>query len=258
MKDLTRKLKSLLIAIMVLLICWQILSLAINKPFLPGPIASFKAFFMELANGKIVKHSLVSIYRVLASMVISFALALPLGIVMGRNKRVDRLLTPVTYILYPIPKVVFLPVIVVLFGLGNFPKIFLISLVLFFQLLVVVRDAAKEVEDEYVYSARALGMNNGLILKHVVLPLCIPEAITSLRVGIGTAIAILFFSETFASMNGLGYYISDMMSRRNYDNMFAGILAMTIIGLGLYGILYVLEDILTAWAEDSHKTRESK
>ena len=253
MKDLGKKIKSLLIATIALLICWQLLSLAINKVFFPGPIKSFAAFGRELAKGSLFKHGLVSLYRILASMIISFALALPLGIYIGRNAKADRILTPITYILYPLPKVVFLPIIVVLFGLGDFPKIFLISLVLFFQLLVVVRDASKSIEDDYINSAKALGMKNGMILKHVVLPLCIPQAITSLRVGIGTAIAILFFSETFASMNGLGYYISDMMSRRNYDNMFAGIIAMTILGLGLYGILYVTEDIMTAWTEDSHR-----
>lgn len=253
MKDLGKKIKSLIIATIALLICWQLLSMAINKVFLPGPIQSFIAFGKELSKGSLVKHGFVSLYRVLASMIISFALALPLGIYMGRNAKADRLLTPITYILYPIPKVVFLPIIVVLFGLGNFPKIFLITLVLFFQLLVVVRDASKSIEDDYVNSAKALGMNNRMILRHIIFPLCIPQAITSLRVGIGTAIAILFFSETFASMNGLGYYISDMMSRRNYDNMFAGIIAMTLLGLGLYGILYVIEDIQTKWQEDSHR-----
>ncbi len=231
--------------------------MAIDKVFFPGPLQSFIAFGKELSQGNLIKHGLISLYRVLASMLISFVLALPLGIYIGRNAKADRVLTPVTYILYPIPKVVFLPIIVVLFGLGNFPKIFLISLVLFFQLIVVVRDASKSIEDDYVNSARALGMNNGLILKHIILPLCIPQAITSLRVGIGTAIAILFFSETFASLSGLGYYISDMMSRRNYDNMFAGIIAMAFLGLGLYGILYVIEDVMTNWQEDLHKTRET-
>ena len=257
MKDFNKKIKSLIIAVIILLVCWQLIALALNKPFFPGPIKSFEAFFKELFTGSLFKHGLISLYRIVVSMLISFALALPLGIIMGRNKKADSLLTPMTYILYPIPKVVFLPVIVVLFGLGNFPKILLISLVLFFQLLVVVRDSAKLVEDEFVFSARALGMNNSLVLKHIVLPLCIPSAITSLRVGVGTAIAILFFSETFAGMNGLGYYISDMMSRRNYDNMFAGIIAMTILGLGLYGILYIAEDIITAWQEDSHQSRNT-
>lgn len=256
MKDFGRKIKSLIIAALILLICWQLLAMALDKPFFPGPGASFKAFASELAGGALFKHSLISLYRVVMSMAVSFALALPIGIYMGRNKKADRILTPMTYILYPIPKVVFLPVIVVLFGLGNFPKIFLIALVLFFQLLVVVRDAAKSIEDEYIFSARALGMNNSLILRNIVLPLCIPNAITSLRVGIGTAIAILFFSETFASLSGVGYYISDMMSRRNYDNMFAGIIAMSLIGLALYGILYIAEDLMTSWQDDSHRARE--
>ena len=256
MKDFGRKIRSLAIALVLLLICWQLLAMALDKVFFPGPLASFKAFASELAGGSLFKHSLISFYRVTLSMIISFALALPAGIYIGRNKKVDRILTPITYILYPIPKVVFLPVIVVLFGLGDFPKIFLIVLVLFFQLLVVVRDSAKSVEDEYIFSARALGMRNGMILKHIVLPLCVPAAITSLRVGVGTAIAILFFSETFASLSGVGYYISDMMSRRNYDNMFAGIIAMSLIGLALYAVLYIIEDVMTSWQEDSHRARE--
>lgn len=255
MKDMKRKMISLSAAALAVILCWQLLSLLIARAFFPRPVDSFRAFFLELTDGELLTHSLISLYRVSASLAVSFTLALGIGMFIGRSKKADRFLTPVSYILYPIPKVVFLPVIVALFGLGDFPKIFLISLVLFFQLLVVVRDAAKGVEDEYVYSARALGMTNPQIIRKIILPLCIPQALTSLRVGAGTAIAILFFAENFASADGLGYYISDMMSRRNYDNMFAGIIAMSLLGLGLYAILYAAEDCLTVWAEPSHKTR---
>ncbi len=255
MKELKRRIISLLIAAAAIILCWQIFAMLMAKPFIPAPAPCFRAFFGELAKGPLLKHGLVSLYRTGAALFASFALALPCGIIMGRSKKVDRLLTPASYILYPIPKVVFLPVIVVLFGLGDFPKIFLISLVLFFQLLIVVRDAAKQLEDEYIYSARALGMSNAGIITNIVLPLCVPQALSSLRVGTGTAIAILFFAESFASLDGLGYYISDMMSRRSYDRMFAGILAMSLLGLMLYAILYIIEEKLTGWAKDSHKAR---
>ena len=193
------------------------------------------------------RHFLISTFRILSSIFLAMVLAVPLGLAMGRIQWLGRLLNPIVYLLYPLPKVVFLPVIVVLMGLGNWPKIFLIALVVFFQIVVVTRDAASSIPKASLQSMRSLNATPWQTFCHLILPSCLPQILTSLRITLGTAIAILFFAETFASFDGLGYFILDGMETREYPAMYAGIIGLALLGLILYWIVDLLESRLCKW-----------
>jgi len=229
-----------------LLLGWELLSLAVNNPALPGPLPALTAFFRELAGG-LWGHFLVSSYRVVISLVISLVLAVPCGMVMGREEKVDRLVAPLIYIIYPVPKIVFLPVLMVLLGIQDASKITLITLVVFFQILVPIRDAARGINPDLVNSVKSLGARRRDIYLHVVWPAVLPEVLTSLRIASGTAIAVLFFSETISSQEGLGYYLLDAWSRAVYTEMFAGIIAMSLLGFIIYTVLEHLERWACPW-----------
>ena len=241
------KLTSALLALLVLLGLWHAASIQLEKAFLPTPWASGAAFVRLLADGDMGRQFLISAYRIIASIVLAMALAVPLGLFMGRSQRADRLLGPVVYLLYPLPKVVFLPIIVVLLGLGTLPKIVLIALVVFFQIVVVTKDAAKSIPQASVLSMRSLKANRWQMARHLIIPYCLPKILTSLRVTLGTAIAVLFFAETFASFDGLGYFIQEGMETRNYPAMYAGIIGMAILGLVLYLLVDLLEQLWCRW-----------
>ena len=231
----------------VVVAIWQLGSMALNKPFLPTPGASFAAFFEFLIYGDMGRHFLISTFRILTSILLATLLAVPLGLAMGRIQWLGRLLNPIVYLLYPLPKVVFLPIIVVLMGLGNWPKIFLIALVVFFQIVVVTRDAASSIPKASLQSMRSLNATPWQTFCHLILPSCLPQILTSLRITLGTAIAILFFAETFASFDGLGYFILDGMETREYPAMYAGIIGLALLGLILYWVVDLLESKLCKW-----------
>lgn len=237
----SKKLFSALLGLVIVLLLWQFGSMALAKSFLPTPMASFSAFTDALIHGDLLRHFKISTFRVLISIVLALLLAVPAGLAMGRIPVIGRIFNPVIYLLYPLPKVVFLPIIVVLLGLGNVPKIFLIALVIFFQILVVTRDAAAAIPAASILSMRSLNATPLQTLYHLILPACLPQILTSLRITLGTAIAILFFAETFASFDGLGYFILNGMEVRDYPAMYAGIIAMAILGLILYAIVDGLE-----------------
>ena len=246
-KLLDSKLVNGLIGFVLVLLFWQIGSMVLNKPFLPTPGVSFTAFFTFLFYDDMGEHFLISAFRIISSILLAMTLAIPLGLAMGRVAWLGRLLNPIVYLLYPLPKVVFLPIIVVLMGLGNWPKIFLIALVVFFQIVVVTRDAASSIPQASVQSMCSLNANSWQMFWHLILPACLPQILTSLRITLGTAIAILFFAETFASFDGLGYFILDGMERREYPAMYAGIIGLAILGLGLYAVVDWLEHKLCRW-----------
>ena len=245
--DRTMPVRDTLVAVLGLLLIWQLASLLIDRPVLPPPGQVLRAFVLALPQD-LGRHLLVSTWRVVASIVVAVVAAVPPGLALGLSPSVDRLATPLIYILYPIPKIVFLPIILLLLGIGNVSKVFIIGLILFFQILVVVRDEAANLRPELIASVRSLGAGRRAIFRFVYLPACLPAVLTSLRVSIGTAIAVLFFAESFATTSGLGYYIIvETWGRLAYPEMYAGVVAMSLLGLALYAVVNRLERSLCPW-----------
>ena len=241
------KARHLLIATALVAALWQIAAMLVNNAVLPGPGAALAALAKELTRG-LAGHFLVSGYRLVASMVVATVLAAPLGLVIGQSARLDSLASPILYLIYPIPKIVFLPIIMLFLGTGDASKIFMIALILFFQILVVVRDACVGVRPELVQSVRSLGAGQVDLLRYVYLPACLPLVLTALRVSTGTAIAGLFLAETFATQSGLAYYITvEAWGRMAYPEMYAGVIAMAFLGLGTYIVLDRVERQLCKW-----------
>ncbi len=239
--------RDLLLATVGLLVFWQLAAMLINKPVLPPPWEVLRAFLLALPQ-ELGRHMLVSAWRVVVSIGLAIAFAVPAGLGLGLSPTASRLAAPLIYLLYPIPKIVFLPIILLLLGIGNLSKIFVISLILFFQMLVVVRDEAANLRPELIASVRSLGAGRRALFRYVYLPACLPAMLTSLRVSIGTAIAVLFFAESFATTSGLGYYIVvETWGRLDYAEMYAGVVAMSLLGLALYFAVDSLQRRMCPW-----------
>jgi len=236
-----KKSAEMLAAVFIIIALWHILAVFVQNQMLPTPWQAVSEFF-GIFRSTLWMHFDASTSRVVVSLLLAAAIGVPAGLVTGREEILDRFLSPVIYLIYPIPKIVFLPIIFLFFGLGDFPKVFMISLIVTFQILVTARDAAKGIPAQNVYSMISLGANRWHIYYHVIWPACLPKILTSLRISLGTAIAVLFFVESFATTEGLGYFIMDSWSRAEYSEMFAGIIGMSVLGL----MLYILVDIIEA------------
>lgn len=232
-------------ALAIVLLGWHVTAVLLGSPALPTPIETLAVLGRYI--GAIAPAFWVSLYRILAGLAIGTIPAVPIGLVLGRSRHVDAVFAPVLYLLYPIPKIVLLPVLLVLLGLADAPKIALIAITVFFQVLVSVRDAAKLVPDDAVTSVRSLGAGRLDVYRHVVVPAVLPELFTALRIGSGTAVAVLFLAESFAGSTGLGYFIVDAWGMIDYPRMFAGIVAMAVLGVVLYAAFDVAENRLTRW-----------
>lgn len=247
---------ALLIDLVLLVVVWHIAAVRLDANFLPTPLEVMTRFFEEL-QADLLNHTLVSGQRVLLSIVAGVVLAAPLAILTAQIRLLDQFITPLMYFLYPAPKIVFLPLIIVFLGLGDSSKVFLIGLIIFFQVFVIVRDAAAQVRDETLESINVLGANGWHRLRYVYIPVSIPAIMTALKVSAGTAIAVLFIAETIATNTGLGYYIMNAWGRFAYTNMYAGILAMSLLGLALFVSFDWLEKRLTRWKNSTRGQRSA-
>ncbi len=231
------------IAAAALLALWASLAALLRKPFLPAPAEVARTLADLASRGALQGHLLASFRRVLLSLAAAGPAAWALGILAGRAPRAGAILSPFMFLFHPLPKVAFLPILLMFFGLGDASKVALMALVIFGQFFVSARDAARGIPPPLVESVYSLGKRRGAVLRHVVLPGTLPELFSAVRVSLGTAIAVLFLSETFASMDGLGWLIMDAWSRVEYREMYAAIVTLSLFGLGLF----VAADALEAW-----------
>ncbi|MFO7967283.1 MAG: ABC transporter permease [Archaeoglobaceae archaeon] len=237
---------SYLAAVAIIVFFWYLLSFAVDSPALPAPPEVLIALISQFFEESLMEHFLVSAYRVIYAIALAFSLAVPIGL-LSHERSIDKMVAPFLYLLYPIPHIVLLPLIIILFGIGDASKIVLIALIIFFQILVTTRDASKNVSEYYVYSLLSLGAGNKDVYKHVIFPASLPKILTALRISIGTSIAILFFAESFATTRGLGYIIMDAWSRADYPGLYAGIVSMAVLGFILYIILEAIEKRVCRW-----------
>ena len=236
-----------LLALLFFFSLWKAASVMAGPVVVPGPWETLKTLAGEIRTKAYWGHFAISSYRIGMSLWLAFITAVPLGLVLGSSRRVDRVAAPFVYLSYPIPKIVFLPVILLLFGLGDLSKIVLVAMIVFFQLLITTRDAARQITKEMRYSMKSLGADRRDFFLHVVWPVCLPGIFTSLRIGIGTAIAVLFFVESIGTRQGLGLYILDAWGMADYSAMYVGIISLSALGIIVYEIFDRLERHYCHW-----------
>jgi len=241
----------ILLGILMFLVLWQFLAWIMELPILPSPVLVVPLFFQSIF-GELGLHLLASTGRVLAAIFAAVLTAVPAGLGLGQLPSVDRFFSPLIAIFYPIPKIVFLPVIYVLMGITDLSKIFLIALIIFFQILVVVRDEAANLHPELILSVRSLGAGRRALFRYVYFPASLPAVLTALRLSVGTAIAVLFIAEQSLTTWGLGYYIVvETYQVLRYPQMYTGILAMSLLGLSLYFVISSLERRICRYREQN-------
>lgn len=249
LKGFGAKVGKIALATIFAALLWEFLARAFGRPFLPPPGIAAARFAERFADGTLAAHTLASLGRVFLALAIASPAAWGLGLVSGRSRAADALASPLVYLLHPLPKVAFLPLLMLFLGLGDASKIALMGLVIFGQLFVGARDATKAISPALLDTVRSLGFGRVGILRRAIFPATLPALFSSLRISLGTTIAVLFLSETFASMNGLGWYIMDAWSRIDYPDMYAAIMALSATGLALYLILDAIEAFALRWRD---------
>lgn len=247
----TSRPRDLALATLVLAALWEVAARLLGRPVLPAPTAVAVVLWRELPSG-LALHAAASLMRVLGGVAVATAGAVPMGLLLAQSRRARRLLSPMVYLVYPIPKVVLAPVILLLFGVGDLAKVLLIALVLFAQILVLVRDSAAAIRPELIESVRALGARRRSLLRYVYLPASLPAVLSALRQSVGTAMAVLYIAELFAANWGLGCYIHLRgATLMDYPAMYAGLVVMSLLGLGLFLAIDTAEQRMCPWRRAS-------
>jgi len=240
------KWKDFLFGFISIILLWYMVSLLINKPILPSPIRVL-ANVHSLATQEIYIHLGYSLIRIFAGIAISVFIGLLLGVLMGQSKRWNKILNPIIYFTYSIPKISLLPAVMLIFGLKESSKIIMIVLIIVFQIIIAVRDSVKDIPKETYYILRCLGANKWREFKEITLPAALSSILSSIRIALGTAISILFFTEIYGTEYGMGYYIMDAWMRINYLDMYSGIIVLSLLGFILFLLIDLIEMTFLRW-----------
>lgn len=224
---------------------WYIVYFLLQSHTIPSPFLT--VIYMWNEKYMLLLHAGASLLRIIIALFISLLIGVPLGIILGKNKRINTLLSPFLYYIYPIPKVAFLPIFMILYGLGNQSKITLIIWIIVFQIILSVRDGVLQIPSSYYKVMQGFRAPIYQQLIYLIFPSVLPAIFTGIRISIGISLATLFFAENYATTYGIGYYIISAWTKMNYEEMFAGIVTLGCIGLLLFILLDKLESKVTPW-----------
>ncbi len=251
MRSIKKFAKSQLIGFISFLILWEICHLLLNTHTVPSPMETIA--YMLTVPRILLLHCGASMLRVLAAIGISLLIGVPAGILLGINETCKKLLSPFLYFIYPMPKIAFLPIFMLLFGLGDTSKIILMIWIIIFQMILSVRDGVEQISPLHVKVMNSFCATASQKYRFLILPAILPQIFSGLRISIGITLASLFFAENYAVTYGIGYYILSAWSKMNYVEMFGGILTIGFIGILLFNLLDWLEYLCAPWLKEKEK-----
>ena len=238
-----------LLFLLALLASWELAAQAewINALIIPAPSKIGKLFFDLVVSGQIPMQILVSMKRALAGYLLAAAVFIPLGIFMGLSPTVYKFFEVIVEMLRPVPPPVVIPVALLFFGLGDEMKIFVIFFSCAWPILLNTIDGVRGIDWVLLNTARTFGLSRGKTIWQVILPACSPQIITGLRVSLPIMLILVVISEMVGSTDGIGYFVLDAQRRFKVAQMYAGMLALAVLGYALNQLFNLLQRWLLPW-----------
>jgi NitT/TauT family transport system permease protein len=238
-----------LLAVIGLLGIWQIAALILNTDSFPTALDALRAIPSILGD----KESLINILASLRRMAIGFGLAvivsIPLGLMMGRSRGVASFFNPLLMVIYPVPKAALMPIIMLWLGVGDIAKTLVIFLGVSLPVIYHSFQGAKAVEEKMLWSGAAMGLSAAQRMVRIVLPAALPEILTGCRTGLVLALITMITSEMIARQSGAGNILFNALDMGQYDTVYAMIIVVGAMGIGLDAAFERMRGRLVRWSE---------
>jgi NitT/TauT family transport system permease protein len=238
--------------IVALLVVWELLPHLFKmsegtKLFFTTPSQVVGTLWNLFATGAIWEPLGVSASGFALGLGIAIAIALPLGVVLGRSSTLAAMFDPFITAFNATPRLVFLPLIMLWFGLGLEAKVVIVVIGAVFPLLINTYEGVRNSDKVLINVVRSFGASEWAIARLVVLPNALPYIVSGLRLAIGRAILGVVVAEFFGSEQGIGVMMVRAAGRYQVDIVFAGLIIFTILSLVMTGLVKIGEDRLSRW-----------
>jgi ABC-type nitrate/sulfonate/bicarbonate transport system permease component len=215
--------------------------------FLPSPIDVLVALITQLQQGEILVDIAMSIERVVIGFLLAAIIAIPVGILCGYNQQLGSFIKPVVELLRPIPPIAWIPIAILLFGVGDVSSYFIVFLGSFFPIFTNTYFGPASLPVIYKNVARSFEIKKSIFITKILFYFSLPYIFTGLKIGIGMAWMSLIAAELIGAQSGLGYYIQLNRLLLRTDNVILGMIIIGIIGFMLSKLISVLEKKAMPW-----------
>jgi 1,4-dihydroxy-2-naphthoate octaprenyltransferase len=239
---------------LVLIVAWEVMvNLRILNPlFFSAPSTVAVEFWKLLQSGELLRHTSISVARVLVGFVAGAAPAIALGMLMGIWRPARYAVEPLAAALYPIPKIALVPLFIVVFGIGETSKIIIIAFSVFFLVLLNTVAGVLAIDQRYFEVGRNLGARRSHLYWTVALPGALPAIMTGIKLGMGFALTVIVGTEFLGTREGIGALIWLSYQAFNIDAMFVGLVVVAAVGWLANFALDELERRLIPWRPAAH------
>jgi NitT/TauT family transport system permease protein len=233
------------------IIFWQFATFLIPQPeFREGfsPTSAAKALVGLVASPRGREQIMPSLARVFIGLSIATAVGIPGGILIGYSRVLDRLTNPVVQFGRMTSPLAWMPIAIIIFGIGDRPVYFLIAIAALWPILLNTANGVRNVDQTWIRVVQMLGANRRDVLRRAIIPAVIPDMLIGLRISLGVSWIVLVPAEMLGVSSGLGYYILDTRDRFNYAELMAVILVVGALGYATDSALGLLQRKLS-WRE---------
>jgi NitT/TauT family transport system permease protein len=238
-----------LLACLGLLAIWQIAALILSTDSFPTALEALRAIPSILGDKESLINILASIRRMAIGFGVAIMLSIPLGLMMGRSRGVASFFNPLLMVTYPVPKAALMPIIMLWLGVGELAKILVIFLGVSLPVIYHSFQGAKSVEEKMLWSGAAMGLSAMQRMTRIVLPASLPEILTGCRTGLVLALITMVTSEMIARQSGAGNILFNSLDMGQYDTVYAMIVIIGAMGIGLDAAFEKLRSRLVRWSE---------
>lgn len=232
------------------LILWQVASTRgwVNPAVFPPLDAIAAALWKGIAGGALLDDIAISIQRSGIAFVAAVGLGIPLGLFMGQIAAVERALDPILQLFRQTSALALYPVFILLLGLGETSKVFVIFWATLFPILLATIGGVKEVDRKLVEMAETYGATRLTVFRRVVLPAAVPAIFVGLRLSATTALLLLIAAEMIGANKGVGFQVMNAQYNFQIPLMFAAIFLLAVLGLAANAVLVALQRHLCRWS----------
>jgi NitT/TauT family transport system permease protein len=241
--------KTIVIAVIIAL--WIVIPLFLDNLYVPSLLTVVKEFGSLVESGELLRHILASMKIAAIGLLISEAVSIPLGVLIGWYKKLDTYLDPLLQVMRNTSILAILPLFVLFLGIGEVSKIAIIIWGCFFPTLINTIQGTKNVDPNLIRSAQSMGISNlGLFFK-VVIPGASPYILAGFRLSASIALIVLVGAEMVGATNGVGFMIFNAQHSYMIPKMYVGIITLAIIGVLVNLLSTKMENRLLRWQESN-------
>lgn len=219
----------------------------VSPRLLPSLVVIGEQLWRYLANGELIVQAQVTLYRAFAGFVLALIGGVLIGALMARSRLMARLIEPLFYFGYPIPKIALYPVFIFVFGLGTGSTIALIFMECVYPVTIHVHAGMRSTDRVLIWAARSMGASQAQVFWRVLVPAALPIFFTGLRIALPVALIITLVTEIIGESRGLGYFVTYASASFQYARGMAAFVIIAVIGFVLDRVLQLVRRRVVFW-----------